>query len=105
VDTSFTTTDLEICKVFGEGRSFRGDVGKFALEKTPYGLNPELAAPDPHVDPTANRQGQREHAVMQVAGATNLLTGANNLEGAITAGMSSLIAAMHVQRPRRELPR
>ena len=58
--------------IFGEGRTFRGDVGKYALEKTPYGLNPELSEPDTVNDPAANRAGQRLQAVVHASAATSL---------------------------------
>eukprot|EP00192_Tetraselmis_astigmatica_P020022 CAMPEP_0117659686 /NCGR_PEP_ID=MMETSP0804-20121206/6564_1 /TAXON_ID=1074897 /ORGANISM="Tetraselmis astigmatica, Strain CCMP880" /LENGTH=197 /DNA_ID=CAMNT_0005466359 /DNA_START=248 /DNA_END=841 /DNA_ORIENTATION=+ len=105
MDDNFTTTRLLICEIFGEGRSFRGDVGKFALENTPYGLNPELAAPDPHTDPAANRQGQRDQAVVHASAATTLQQKADSLEGAITGTMTQLVEAIKRSKEARSLSR
>ena len=84
---------LQICVIFGEGRTFRGDVGKFNLENTCYGLNPEKAVADTN-DPAANRQGQRDIAVMQATGASVLNRQAANIEKTFEASMVQLLGVL-----------
>ena len=83
----------QICITFGEGRTFRGDVGKFDLEHTCYGLNPEMAVGDAN-DPAANRQGQRDIAVMQATGASVLNRQAASIEKTFEASMAQLIGVL-----------
>jgi len=92
VDASFTATGLVICMIcnrpFVEGRGFRGEVGKFALDLTPYGLNPEMTSPDAQTYPAANRQGQCDLAVIQASVATRMMKHAAALDDSIKGTMS-----------------
>jgi hypothetical protein len=85
---------LQIHSIFGESRSFRGNVEKFALEHTPYGLNPDLAVGDKANDPTANRQGQRDMAVTQASGATLMAKQAAGIEKTFEHSMDKLIGVL-----------
>ena len=80
----------QICLTFGEGRTIKGDVGKFDLEHTCYGLNPDKAVGGPN-DPAANRQGQRDIAVMQATGASVLSRQAASIEKTFEASISQLM--------------
>ena len=90
---------VQIFHIFGPGRTFRGQVGKWGLEDSSLGLNPELAAADPSTDPTANREGQREEATVQASGARQLMKTAQGMEHAISSGIQAL--ANQISAPRQ----
>ena len=91
--------------IFGSGRTFKGDVGRWALSRTPYDLNPELTAPDPQLDAAANRQQQRDQAVYNRSVATNMIESAAGLEAAVTSNMNALMGMLEKPRPARALSR
>ena len=75
-------------------------MGGFALESTPFGLDPEYAQPDNKQQAVTNRKEQREQAAVQAAGATNLLKEAEKLEAGLNGSISDLVKALQAPRTR-----
>jgi len=63
---------LQLWLVFGEGRTFRGEVRKFALANTVFAINPQEGGPDSQTDTTASRKQLREQAVIRASRAPAL---------------------------------